>query len=39
MGDLMSRLTSDVSAVQNVLSTTLAEFFRQIATLVIGLRC
>ncbi len=37
VGDLMSRLTSDVSAVQNVLSTTLAEFFRQIATLVIGI--
>lgn len=37
VGDLMSRLTSDVSAIQNVLSITLAEFFRQIATLVIGI--
>jgi ATP-binding cassette subfamily B protein len=36
VGDLMSRITSDVSAVQGVLSTTLAEFFRQIATLIIG---
>ena len=33
----MSRITSDISAVQNVLSTTLAEFFRQIATMVIGI--
>ena len=37
VGDLMSRQTSDVSAIQGVLSTTLAEFFRQIATLVIGI--
>lgn len=37
VGDLMSRITSDVAAVQNVLSTTLAEFFRQVATLVIGI--
>ncbi len=37
VGDLMSRITSDVSAIQNVLSTTLAEFFRQIATLVLGI--
>ncbi len=37
VGDLMSRITSDISAVQNVLSTTLAEFFRQIATMVIGI--
>ena len=37
VGDLMSRLTSDVAAIQNVLSTTLAEFFRQVATLVIGI--
>ena len=36
VGDLMSRITSDVSAIQSVLSTTLAEFFRQVATLVIG---
>lgn len=37
VGDLMSRITSDVAAVQNVLSTTLAEFFRQVSTLVIGI--
>jgi ABC-type multidrug transport system fused ATPase/permease subunit len=37
VGDLMSRITSDVSAIQSVLSTTLAEFFRQVATLVIGI--
>jgi ATP-binding cassette, subfamily B, bacterial len=37
VGDLMSRITSDVSAIQNVLSTTLAEFFRQIATMIIGI--
>ncbi|MCP9768838.1 ATP-binding cassette domain-containing protein [Lacihabitans sp. LS3-19] len=37
VGDLMSRQTSDVSAIQSVLSTTLAEFFRQIATMVIGI--
>ncbi len=37
VGDLMSRITSDISAVQNVLSTTLAEFFRQIATMIIGI--
>lgn len=37
VGDLMSRITSDISAVQSVLSTTLAEFFRQIATMIIGI--
>ena len=37
VGDLLSRITSDVSAFQAVLSTTLAEFFTQIATLIIGL--
>ncbi len=37
VGDLISRLSSDVSAIQNVLTTTVAEFFRQIATLVLGL--
>ncbi len=36
VGDLMSRLSSDVAAVQGILSTTVAEFFRQIATLVLG---
>lgn len=37
VGDLISRLSSDVSVIQNVLTTTVAEFFRQIATLVLGL--
>ncbi|WP_367914472.1 ABC transporter ATP-binding protein [Leadbetterella sp. DM7] len=37
VGDLISRLSSDVAAIQNVLTTTVAEFFRQIATLVLGL--
>jgi len=37
VGDLISRLSSDVGAIQNVLTTTVAEFFRQIATLVLGL--
>jgi ATP-binding cassette, subfamily B, bacterial len=36
VGDLMSRLSSDVGAIQGILSTTLAEFFRQVATLVFG---
>jgi ATP-binding cassette subfamily B protein len=37
VGELTSRLTSDVSQLQSVLSSTLAEFFRQVATLVIGM--
>ncbi len=37
VGELTSRITSDVSAFQSVLSLTLAEFFRQVATLVIGI--
>lgn len=37
VGDLVSRLSSDVTQLQSTLSNTLAEFFRQIATLVIGL--
>jgi len=36
-GELSSRLTSDVSQIQDTLSSTLAEFFRQIATLVVGI--
>lgn len=35
-GELISRITSDVSLLQNTFSTTLAEFLRQIATLLIG---
>lgn len=37
VGDLISRLSSDISAIQNVLTTTVAEFLRQIITLVLGL--
>lgn len=36
VGELMSRITSDVSQLQEILSTTLAELFRQIFTLVGG---
>jgi len=37
VGELTSRLTTDVSQLQNILSFTLAEFFRQIATLILGI--
>ncbi|MEM0996731.1 MAG: ABC transporter transmembrane domain-containing protein [Bacteroidota bacterium] len=37
VGELTSRITADVQQLQNVLSTTLAEFFRQIASLVGGI--
>lgn len=37
VGDLISRITSDVSAFQSILSMTLAELFRQIVTLVVGI--
>ncbi len=36
VGELISRITSDVSMLQDTFSTTLAELFRQIATLIIG---
>lgn len=36
-GELISRITTDVSMLQSTLSVTLAEFVRQIATLVIGI--
>jgi len=36
VGDLTSRVTSDVSYLDNVISFTLAEFFRQSATLILG---
>jgi ABC transporter fused permease/ATP-binding protein len=35
-GELISRITSDVSLLQDTFSVTLAEFFRQIVTLVAG---
>jgi ATP-binding cassette, subfamily B, bacterial len=37
IGELISRITSDVSMLQDTFSTTLAELFRQIATLIIGI--
>lgn len=37
VGELNSRLTNDVSQLQNTLSTTLAELFRQVAILVVGI--
>ncbi|MDX2188522.1 MAG: ABC transporter transmembrane domain-containing protein [Bacteroidota bacterium] len=36
VGELTSRLSADVTQLQDVLSFTLAEFFRQISVLVIG---
>lgn len=36
VGELTSRISADVSQLQDVLSITLAEFFRQIATLIVG---
>lgn len=36
VGELTSRITADVTQLQDVLSFTIAEFFRQIATLVVG---
>ena len=37
VGELMSRITIDITQLQDVLSITLAEFFRQIFTLVGGI--
>ncbi|MBC7922269.1 MAG: ATP-binding cassette domain-containing protein [Ferruginibacter sp.] len=37
VGELTSRLTSDISQLQDVLSLTLAEFIRQVATLTVGI--
>lgn len=36
VGELTSRITSDVTMLQDTFSTTLAEVFRQVATLIIG---
>jgi ABC transporter fused permease/ATP-binding protein len=36
VGELISRITSDVTLLQDTFSVTLAEFIRQIATLIIG---
>lgn len=37
VGELTSRLTADISQLQDVLSFTLAEFVRQIITLIVGI--
>ena len=37
VGELTSRITSDVSQLQGLLSFTLAELFRQAATLIVGM--
>ena len=37
VGELTSRITSDVQQLQDILSWTLAEFIRQIITLVVGI--
>ncbi|MGB0932301.1 MAG: ABC transporter ATP-binding protein [Chitinophagales bacterium] len=37
VGELTSRMTADVTQLQNTLSIHLAEFLRQIATLIIGI--
>lgn len=37
IGELTSRITTDVALLQNTLSTTLAELFRQVTTLIIGI--
>jgi ATP-binding cassette, subfamily B, bacterial len=37
VGELMSRLTSDVSMLQEVFTTTLAEFLRQVITVIVGI--
>jgi ATP-binding cassette subfamily B protein len=37
VGELTSRITSDVSQLQGLFSFTIAELFRQIATLIVGM--
>ncbi|WP_025765047.1 ABC transporter ATP-binding protein [Dyadobacter tibetensis] len=37
VGELTSRITSDVGQLQGLLSFTIAELFRQVATLVVGI--
>ena len=36
VGELISRITSDIAMLQDTFSVTLAELFRQVATLIIG---
>ncbi len=37
VGELMSRITADVQSLQDVLAFTLAELFRSIATVIVGI--
>ncbi len=37
VGELISRITNDISTLQDIFSFTLAEFIRQIVTLIIGI--
>ncbi|MFM1913684.1 MAG: hypothetical protein RIR51_1527 [Bacteroidota bacterium] len=37
VGEMMSRISSDVTQLRDILSTTIAEFFRQVFTLVGGI--
>lgn len=37
VGELMSRITADIQQLQNILASTLAEFFRAIMTVVVGI--
>lgn len=37
VGELISRITTDVAQLQETLSFTLAEFFRQVATILVGI--
>ena len=37
VGELTSRISSDVSQLQDIISITLAEFLRQIVTLIVGI--
>lgn len=37
VGEMTSRITSDVEKIQSAFSTTLAEFIRQIVTLIVGI--
>jgi ATP-binding cassette, subfamily B, bacterial len=36
VGDLMSRITSDISQLQGLITTTVAEFIRQVLTIIVG---
>ena len=37
VGELISRITNDISTLQDIFSLTLAEFIRQIVTLIVGI--